>query len=101
MSHKGGMLKMQNTANFTEKEILNDVLASEKQLINAYGTYLAESTCENLRTELTKILNDKQQIQYQVFDTMRQKGWYNVKNANINDVQTATQKFQTLKQGMQ
>lgn len=70
-------------------------------MITAYGTYLAESTCENLRSELMKIINDKQQIQYQVFDLMRQKGWYQVKNANMNDVQNATQKFQGMQQQMQ
>lgn len=92
---------MPHTAVFTEQEIMNDALSSEKQVINTYGTYLAESTCENLRSEFTKIINDKQQIQFQMFDAMKQKGWYNVKNANMNDVQTATQKFQTMKQSMQ
>ncbi|NLE25567.1 MAG: spore coat protein [Clostridiaceae bacterium] len=85
----------------TEQEIMNDALSSEKQIISAYGTFLAESTCENLRSELTKIMNDKQQIQFEIFDTMKQKGWYNVKNANLNDVQTASQKFQTMQQNMQ
>ena len=51
----------QNTAVLTEQEIMNDALSSEKQIISAYGTFLAESTCENLRSEMTKILNDKQQ----------------------------------------
>ena len=92
---------MQHQAVFTEQEIINDALSSEKQIITAYGTYLAESTCENLRSELTKIINDKQQIQLQLFNTMQQKGWYNVKNANLNDVQNATQKFQGMKQTMQ
>ncbi|MGI6124258.1 MAG: spore coat protein [Acetivibrionales bacterium] len=91
----------QNTAVLTEQEIMNDALSSEKQIISAYGTFLAESTCENLRSEMTKILNDKQQIQYEIFNAMQQKGWYNVKNANMNDVQTATQKFQTMQQNMQ
>ena len=92
---------MQHTPFFSEQEIMNDALSSEKQIITAYGSYLAESTCENMRTELSKILNDKQQIQYQIFDAMKQKGWYNVKNANMSDVQTATQKFQGMKQNMQ
>lgn len=92
---------MAHTAIFTEQEIMNDALSSEKQIICAYGTFLAESTCENLRSEMSKILEDKQQIQYKIFDAMRQKGWYNVKNANMNDVQTATQKYQTMKQNMQ
>ncbi len=90
-----------NNAIFSEREIMNDVLSSEKQMITAYGTYLAESTCENLRSELVKIINEKQQLQYQVFDTMRQKGWYNVKNANLNEVQNSTQKFQGMQQQMQ
>lgn len=92
---------MQQAMNLTEQEIMNDVLSSEKQIISAYGTFLAESTCENLRSEMAKIINDKQQIQFEVFDTMKQKGWYNVKNANLNDVQTASQKYQTMQQNMQ
>lgn len=57
---------MEHNAIFTEQDILNDALSSEKQLITAYGIYLAESTCQNLRSELMKILNDKQQIQFQI-----------------------------------
>jgi len=91
---------MQQQVNLTEQEMMNDALSSEKQMIAAYGTFLAESTCENLRQQLSKIINDKQQIQYEIFDTMKQKGWYNVKNANLNDVQTAAQKFQNIQQNM-
>ena len=92
---------MQQAMNLTEQEIMNDALSSEKQIISAYGTFLAESTCENLRSEMAKIINDKQQIQFEIFDTMKQKGWYNVKNANLYDVQTASQKYQTMQQNMQ
>jgi len=92
---------MQQPVNLTEQEMMNDALSSEKQIISAYGTFLAESTCENLRQEMAKIINDKQQIQYEIFDTMKQKGWYNVKNANLNDVQMAAQKYQNIKQNMQ
>ncbi len=92
---------MQHQAILSEQEIMNDALASEKQIISAYGTYLPESTCENLRSEFTKIINDKQQVQLQIFDAMKQKGWYNVKNANLSDVQMAAQKYQTSKQSMQ
>jgi len=91
---------MHQTPTFSDQEIMNDILSSEKQMITAYGTYLAESTCENLRSELAKIINDKQQIQYQIFDAMQKKGWYNVKNANMNDVQTAAQKYQNIQQSM-
>ncbi|NLU52642.1 MAG: spore coat protein [Clostridiaceae bacterium] len=92
---------MPHNAIFTEQEMMNDALSAEKQLITAYGIYLAEASCENLRSQLTRIITEKQQIQYQIFDAIRQKGWYNVKNANINDVQTAVQKFQGMQQQMQ
>ncbi|GEM_PF-254546 len=85
---------------FTDKEITDDALHSQKQMITAYGTYLAEATCQNLRSELSKIINDKQQIQLKIYDAMVQKGWYPTKNAKLNDVQTATQKFQSMKQQM-
>lgn len=92
---------MPHNAIFTEQEMMNDALSAEKQMITAYGTYLAEATCENLRSQLTKIITEKQQIQYQIFDAMKQKGWYNTKNSNMNDVQTAVQKFQGMQQQMQ
>ncbi len=92
---------MHQSPTFTEQEIINDALSSEKQMITAYGTYLAESTCENLRSELSKIINDKQQIQFEIFNVMQKKGWYKTKNANMNDVQTAAQKYQTIHQSMQ
>jgi spore coat protein F len=92
---------MHQTPTFTEQEITNDALSSEKQMITAYGTYLAESTCENLRSELSKIINDKQQIQFEIFNVMQKKGWYKTKNANMNDVQTATQKYESIHQTMQ
>ena len=83
---------------FTDKEIMDDALHSEKQMISAYGTFLAEATCPNLRSELTKIINDKQQIQFQIYDAMVQKGWYPTKKAKLNDVQTVAQKFDAMKQ---
>ena len=83
---------------FTDKEIIDDALHSEKQMISSYGTFLAEATCQNLRSELTKIINDKQQLQYQIYDTMVQKGWYPSKKAKLNEVQSAAQKFGAMKQ---
>ena len=92
---------MQTNVSFQEHEIMSDVLRSEKQMITSYGTFLAESTCQNLRNELTKIIGEQQQMQYQIYDVMQKKGWYQSKNANLDDVQTAAQKFQTMKQSMQ
>ena len=84
-------------ANLSEKELLNDALATEKQLLHVYGTYIAESTCQNLRNEFSRIINETQQTQFELYQAMAQKGWYNVQNADLQEVQQALQKFQQMK----
>lgn len=69
-----------------EKELMNDLLASEKQVISAYSTGITESSCQNLRNVLVTNFKGVQDVQFKVFDTMRQKGWYNTKDAQDNEV---------------
>lgn len=84
-----------------EKELMNDLLASEKQVISAYSTGITESSCQNLRNVLVSNFKGVQDVQYKVFDTMRQKGWYNTKDAQDNEVtqlkNQATQMMNELK----
>lgn len=80
---------MNTQANFTEKELMQDLLTSEKQVISAYSTGITESSCENLRNTLVTNFEKAQDVQYKVFDSMRQKGWYPTKDAVDADVQQA------------
>lgn len=86
-----------NNANLSERELLNDALATEKQLLHAYSTYIAEASCQNLRQEMSKIITDTHQMQFELYNAMQQKGWYNQKNAELQEVQQAVQKFQQVK----
>ncbi|KXZ39956.1 Coat F domain-containing protein [Alkalithermobacter thermoalcaliphilus JW-YL-7 = DSM 7308] len=80
---------MTSTGSFTEKELMNDLLASEKQVISAYSTGITESSCQNLRNTLINNYKNVQDIQYKVFDAMKQKGWYKTKDALDSDVNEA------------
>jgi len=91
---------MANQQQLTEQEILNDMLLQEKHMSSAYTTYVTEASCPNLRNLLTQNLTDIFNEQYQVFDTMRQKGMYQVKDAQTNEVQQAKQQFQQMWQQM-
>ncbi|MCY6371646.1 spore coat protein [Clostridium ganghwense] len=86
---------------FTEKEMMQDLLTTEKQVISAYSTGITESSCPNLRNTLVDNFVKVQSVQYQVFDAMRQKGWYPTKDAADADVQQlkteANQMMQELK----
>ncbi|QUH24859.1 spore coat protein [Serpentinicella alkaliphila] len=86
-----------NNPAFSEKELMNDLIASEKQVTSAYNTGITETSCPNLRQELTKCLTETQEIQYQLFDAMKQRGWYQTKQAQQQDVQSAKTKYQQMK----
>jgi len=90
-----------NHPTFTEKELLNDLLTSEKQITAAYNTGITEASCQNLRQHLTKCLNDTQEIQYQLFNAMKQRGWYQTKPAPSQDVQSAKAKYNQMKSELQ
>ncbi|WPC42236.1 spore coat protein [Clostridium sp. JS66] len=70
-----------------DKEMAQDLLATEKQVISAYSTGITESSCMNLRNTLVDNFKNAQEVQYKVFDAMRQKGWYATKDAPDNEVQ--------------
>ncbi len=86
--------------NMTEQDLLNDLLNQEKQLMSSYATFIQEASCENLRQVLTNQFNQTSQDQYQVFDQMRQKGYYQTKDADARDVQKAKDNFRNIQSGL-
>lgn len=78
---------MHTSPNLSEKDLMNDLLATEKQTISAYSTGITEASCVNLRNVLVDNFKTAEDTQYKVFDAMRQKGWYPTKDAADQDVQ--------------
>ena len=76
-----------NNLTLSEQDLMNDLLATEKQVISAYSVGITESSCPNLRNTLINNFKNAQDIQYKVFDAMRQKGWYTTKDAPDAEVQ--------------
>jgi len=89
---------MNQNANMTEKELLTDLLNTEKQLIKEYASNTTESACPNLRQVLIDNMIECSQDQYQIFEQMRQRNMYKVKDAPDQEVAAAKQNLQTLKQ---
>ncbi len=86
----------QNSGNLSEQELMTDLLTSEKQAISAYSTGITESSCTNLRDHLVENFKSTQEIQYRVFDAMKQRGWYKTDDAQTQKVQEAKQKASQL-----
>lgn len=95
------MFQQDSLGQFSEKEMLNDILNQEKQIASTYTTAITEASCENLRKVFSKNVQDCLQDQYQVFDRMRTLGFYQTKQADATDVEQAKQKFNQIKQQLE
>ncbi|MCG8484334.1 MAG: spore coat protein [Clostridia bacterium] len=87
---------MQNNSNnisLTEKELMSDLLMTEKHGTESYTVGITESSCSNLRQVLTKCEQNIFNCQENVFNAMNQRGWYNIKQSDTQEVQQAKDKF--------
>lgn len=79
-----------------EKEILNDMLNTEKEIVKLYSSAVTESSCANMRQVLMRNITQTADDQFNIFNVMINKGYYQKKDAKEQDVQQAKQRFQQL-----
>ncbi len=87
---------MHHHPNLSEQDLLNDLLNQEKQMVTSYAAYLTESSCHNLRKLLSSQLSQTSHDQYQVFEQMRDKGYYQAKDASDQEVQQVKSSFKAM-----
>ena len=59
-----------------EKDAIQDMLESEKQLISFYATALFEGSSKSVRKEFSNHLNSVAENQYSLFNQMSSRGYY-------------------------
>ncbi len=82
---------------FTEKELLTDILHTEKEMTKTYASNCTEVACPQLRAMLLRNMTECSEDQFSVFEQMKQRNFYPTKTAPQQEVQTAKQAMQTLK----
>ena len=82
-----------NLSSFTEKEMLDDMLSSQKFVTDGYNTSANECATPVIKSEFMNILNEEHQIQHEVFLEMQKRGWYQTDAADQNKINQARQKF--------
>lgn len=87
---------MNQHPNLSEQDLLNDLLNQEKQMVTSYATYITEASCHNLRKLLSSQLSQTSHDQYQVFEQMRDKGYYQGKDASDQEVQQVKNNFKAM-----
>lgn len=83
--------KMDNTLN--EKDTLQDMLESEKQLMEIYTTALFEGSTKSVRKNISTNLLGVAENQYSLFMQMQSKGYYEPKPAQKSMIDEANSTF--------
>ncbi|WBY63416.1 MAG: Spore coat protein [Thermocaproicibacter melissae] len=87
----------QPSSNLQERDLMNDVLSSQKFITDTYNTFTNECATPNVRDGFMSILNEEHQIQAEVFDMMKQRGWYQTPAADQQKVNQAKQQYASQK----
>lgn len=82
------------TSTLTDKDIIADCLKSEILLLQSYNSACIESANQNVYSNIKNILNEEHDVHYEIFNLMKQKGWYPVSNANQQDIDNTRNMFQ-------
>lgn len=84
---------MMATQGFADKDMMTDVLSSQKSITGVYNTYANECACVNLKADMMNILKEEHQIQHDVFTEMQKRGWYQTEPAEMTKINEAKQKY--------
>ena len=87
---------MNTDSKFTDKEILDDVLSSQKHITDVYNTYSNECVNQQLQDDMMKILKEEHTIQFNVFGEMQKRGWYNPCAAQAQMINETKTKFENI-----
>lgn len=85
---------------FSDKDICSDTLLTEKFLTEAYNKSITECSNPELRQDFVAILQETQNLQRQVFETMSSRGWYQANQATSADIAQLQRQFQGSSQQM-
>ncbi|MBQ9784074.1 MAG: spore coat protein [Clostridia bacterium] len=77
----------------TDKEMMTDLLSTEKFMTGVYNTYCCEAATPALRSCLMSLMQDTHRMQEETFDDMSARGWYQLEKAEDTKLNQEKQKF--------
>lgn len=80
----------------TERELLTDLLHTEKDMTKTYAGSVTESASPALRKLLIRNMTECAEDQLCVFEEMNRRNMYPTKQAQQQEIQTAKQNMQNL-----
>lgn len=83
-----------NNSSFADREIMDDILTSQKHMTDVYNTFSNECTNQQLQSDMLNILKEEHTIQFNVFNEMQKRGWYSPAAAEAQKINEAKTKFE-------
>jgi spore coat protein CotF len=81
----------QQTPQMTDRDRLNDILATEKYLTDGFNVAVREASHDTLHRDILTCLTETHQCAREIYTVMFQNGWYTLEAA---DQQQLTQTYQ-------
>ena len=88
------MINSNNT--FTDREIMDDILTSQKHISGSYNTYSNECVNQQLQNDMLNILKEEHLIQFTVFEEMQKRVWYSPGAAQAQMINETKTKFENI-----
>jgi spore coat protein CotF len=86
-------MDLSNQNAYCDKEILTDLLTSQKHITENYNTFANECATPAVKTDFMNILNEEHQLQNEVFTEMQKRGWYQTEAAEQTKINQTKQKY--------
>lgn len=81
------------TKEMNDRDLLNDLLATEKGLSSAYTIALHEASNDTLFSSIKQLHDETLQSQRKLYNLMFEKGWYQLEKAEQEKLQQAHTQF--------
>lgn len=78
---------------FSDRDRLDDMLATEKWLTDGYNVFVRETSHNNLYRDILHILNETHHAARELFNLMFEKGWYSIQAEQPSQITKEYQKF--------
>ncbi|REE86556.1 coat F domain-containing protein [Paenibacillus taihuensis] len=77
----------------TDRDRINDILATEKYLTDGFGIAAREASHVSLHQDIMTVLNETHQCQHEIFELMFRKGHYKLEAEEQQTLDQAYQQF--------
>jgi len=79
-------VEVKSGTKLNDKDYLNSLLSSLKEMVKNYSVALTEASCENLYNMYKEIYDKYLKMQRAVYELAFRKGWYTLEVAEANKI---------------